>query len=261
MRKSLSKNAPDLHCHSTFSILDGLGSPEAVVNRAVELGWSAACLTEHGWMGSVPRFYKACRAAKIKPVIGCEMYVVPHDIFGVRTKETRSGSFHLSVLALSREGYENLVVWNNLSMQPENFYYRPRISIEAMIDHARWPLHHNVIMSGCMGGELCQCLSNMNGMAVAAGAFYIESMKAAFPNFYVELQHHRIDKLMDRGLIEYEDLVMREEAVQPRLIELAESMNVPVVVTNDSHFQSVSQRKAHIAMIASKFKTWRKDDT
>jgi DNA polymerase III subunit alpha len=260
MRKSLKGNAPDLHCHSTFSILDGLGSPEAVVTRAVELGWNAACLTEHGWMGSVPRFYKACRAAKIKPIIGCEMYVVPHEIFGVRDKEVRSSSHHLSVLALSREGYENLVVWNNVSMQPENFYYRPRISIDAMIESAPWPLHHNVVMSGCMGGELCQCLLNNNGMAEAAGAFYIESMKVVFPNFYVELQNHRIDKLMDRGLTEYEKIVEDERIVQPQLLGLAAATETPIIVTNDSHYQRAEQRKPHMAMIASKFQGWSKDD-
>jgi DNA polymerase-3 subunit alpha len=260
MRKTVRGNAPDLHCHSTFSILDGLGTPEAVVKRAVELGWDAACLSEHGWIGSVPRFYKACRAAKIKPVLGCEMYVVPHDIFGVRSKEVRQGSFHLTVLALSREGYENLVVWNNLSMQPENFYYRPRISIEAMVEHARWPLHHNVILSGCIGGELCQCLANNNGMAMAAAAFYVESMKAVFPNFYIELQNHHSRYLDDKNLVEYDDLIRREQIVTPQLVSLAEATDTPVILTNDSHYQSADQRKAHMAMIASKFNAWRKDD-
>jgi DNA polymerase III alpha subunit len=56
------KSPIDFHCHSTYSLLDGFGTPEDVAKRAVELGWSAACLTEHGWVGSAPAFYQACRA-------------------------------------------------------------------------------------------------------------------------------------------------------------------------------------------------------
>ena len=57
-------NVPDLHCHSTYSLNDGFGTPKQIVERAVELGWSAAAITEHGWLGSAPAFYKACVEAK-----------------------------------------------------------------------------------------------------------------------------------------------------------------------------------------------------
>ena len=82
-------------------MLDGMGTPEDIVKRARDLGWGAVGLTEHGWMGSAPSFYKAARAHKVNPVIGCEFYIVPDEILGEKGK--RAGSFHLTVLALSAE--------------------------------------------------------------------------------------------------------------------------------------------------------------
>jgi DNA polymerase III subunit alpha len=259
MRKTV--NAPDLHCHSTFSILDGMGSPEAVVKRAVELGWGAACLTEHGWMGSVPAFYKACRKHRINPILGCEMYVVPHEALGVHDKDLRSISTHLTVLALSKEGYQNLVAWNTLSMQRENFYHRPRISLEAMVDSAPWALHHNVILSGCLGSELSQLLLNSNGTALQLAQVYVEAMRTVFPNFYIEVQDHRIDKFVGRGFKAYEELLDNEAKTRAALFDVAEATDTPLVVTNDSHYQRSEQRKAHVAMMASKMNRWGKEDT
>jgi DNA polymerase-3 subunit alpha len=102
MRKSRLTNVPDFHVHSHFSILDGQGTPKQVVERAKELGWGAACLTEHGWLGSAPSFYQACRAEKINPIIGCEMYIVPENLIPEGGKKGEH-SHHLTVLALSCE--------------------------------------------------------------------------------------------------------------------------------------------------------------
>jgi DNA polymerase III subunit alpha len=250
-------NFIDLHCHSTYSTQDGMGSPKSVVERAVKLGWSAAAITEHGWMGSAFPFYKACREAGIKPILGCEMYVVPDEIFGIQSKDTRKGSFHLTVLALSFEGYQNLVAWNNVAFQRENFYYRPRISISAMLENAKWPLHHNVILSGCLGGELCSAILESNGSGLSAGAAYVEAMKIAFPNFYIEIQNHRIEKFLGVGYEAYEQLIRDEETSRRTLLKIANVTDTPIVLTNDSHLQSVKQRATHVAMRAQ---AWRQRD-
>ena len=146
----------DLHCHSTFSLLDGFGSPKAVVQRAKELKWEAVSLTEHGSLMSAPALYKAAKAEKIKPILGCELYVTPDWALGEKGKDLMPEQFHLTVLALSREGYENLVAWSTEAMQRENFYRKPRISVFRMLEIAPWPMHHNVVLSGCLGSELNQ---------------------------------------------------------------------------------------------------------
>src|SRR5262245_30599679 len=243
----------DLHCHSTFSLQDGFGTPENIIKRAVDLGWSAAAISEHGWLGSAPTFYKAAKAHGIKPILGCEFYITPDH--AERTKEYADQSFHLTVLALSAEGYANLVAWSSFSHQRENFYRKPRIAISEMVGIAPHSLHHNVILSGCLGSELCRALSN--GSSARLGQVYVEAMKAIFPNFYIEVQNHEIRKFLGRGYEAYEETVANERNMRTKLIALAEQTNTPIVVTNDSHFQTVAQRKAHIAMKAS---SWRNRD-
>jgi len=248
--------APDLHVHSTFSTYDGMGSPKAVVARAVELGWGAVALTEHGWLGSAPVLYQEAKKAGIKPIIGCEMYVTPEDDLRDGDKSVLKERRHLTVLALSFEGYQNLVTWVNASMERPLYYNGPRISVERMVDIAKWPLHHNVILSGCLGGELCQCLLHGNGNADYAAESLVGAMSVAFPNFYIEIQNHQHDKFMERGLSNYEEMVTSQAVVRDRLLDLASTLDVPVIVTNDSHYQSQDQRKAHMAMLARK--QWRR---
>lgn len=249
-------NAPDLHAHSTFSAYDGMGSPRAVVERAVELGWGGVVLTEHGHMMSAPALYREAKQAGIKPLAGVEMYVVPDHLLIDGDKEVLKERRHLTVLALNFEGYQNLVAWTSASMKRPWYYNGPRISLDKMIEIAPHGLHHNVILSGCMGGELCQCLVTLDGDAPYAAASYIEACKAAFPHFYIELQNHTHAKFLDKGLTNYEEMVATQAMMRDKLLALALDLNVPVVLTNDSHFQTTGQRKAHIAMLARK--QWRR---
>jgi len=246
---------PDLHCHSTFSLLDGFGTPKAVVARAKELGWSAVSLTEHGHLMSAPQLYKEAKAAKIKPIIGCELYVTPDWALGEKGKDVMPEQFHLTVLALSREGYENLVAWSTFGMQRENFYRKPRISVFKMVEIAPWPLHHNVVLSGCIGSELNQSILNDSDM----GEFYIEGMKMLFPHFYIEIQDHLGARYLDEQFLSYCQMIEEEEAVRTCLIELARWTETPLIFTNDSHMQRIGDRKAHVAMKASAYRN--RDDT
>lgn len=243
-------NSPDLHVHSTFSMLDGMGSPGDVVKRAKELGWGAVCLTEHGWMGSAPVLYQAARAEKINPILGCEMYIVPDDELG-NGKATMRG-YHLTVLAISAEGYHNLVTWTTFANRRENFYYNSRISLEQMVDLAPFGLHHNVVLSGCMGGELCIGLNTNGLLSPEPFVAYIDAMKTVFPNFYIEIQNHSRKKFHGKGFDGYEGMVQDEARVRERLLTLSRQTNTPVVLTNDSHFQRHDQRTAHLMMTAQK---------
>lgn len=252
---------PDLHCHSTFSSAmtagDAIGSPVVVVQRAVELGWNAVCLSEHGWLGSAPLLYKEAQKAKIKPILGCELYVTTDELHGVRGKEADGFTFHLTVLALSKEGYENLVAWTTEAMRRENYHRKPRIGIFRMAEIAIWPLHHNVVLSGCLASELSRGLEAANGNGLGIGMKYVEAMKAVFPNFYIEVWDHTVRKFLDEDYPAYLDLLDREERIRGSLIELARATDTPLVLTNDSHMQRPSDRKAHIAQKAS---AWRGRD-
>jgi DNA polymerase-3 subunit alpha len=244
----------DLHAHSMYSIYDGMGTSEGVVLRAKELGWNAACLTEHGNLMSAPSFYKECNKHNIKPILGMEAYVVPDEHLGNNSSETKK-CYHLTMLALSKEGYHNLVTWSTFSNrrdeQYQNFYGKPRISFSAMMDIAPYPLHHNVVFSGCLSGELLSFINNSNGGGWYDGSIaYLKMMQSIFPNFYIELQNHRIEKYADKGFSQYEELLKLEDNVEKCLIKLHEDTKIPLVVTNDSHLQRPSQRKSHMALKA-----------
>src|SRR3954467_3877596 len=243
---------PDLHVHSGYSTYDGMGSPEAVVDRAVELGWGAVCLTEHGWMGSAPALYKAAKAKKIKPIVGCELYVTPEETLIDGDKTVLKERRHLTVLALNIEGYQNLVRWINESMQRPAYYNGPRISLDRMADIAPHSLENNVILSGCLGGELCQCLLHLNGDSDIAAKLYLESARSLFPNFYIELQDHHLPKFYGNGLAVYDKIVEDQEQVRDQLLDYSQELDIPVILTNDSHYQVRDQRKPHMAMMARK---------
>ena len=197
---------PDLHAHSTFSSAmtsgDAVGTPKQMVERAVELGWGAVALTDHGWLGGAPSLYKEAKKAGIKPNIGCELYVTPDIAHGVRGKEVDGMTFHLTVLALSKEGYENLVVWTTEAMLRDNYHRKPRISLFRMAEIAPHGLHHNVVLSGCLASELCRTLAETNGSGLALGISYVEQMKMIFPEAtYVEVVDHEISKVHGRECV------------------------------------------------------------
>ena len=247
---------PDLHAHSTFSAAmtsgDAVGTPAQMVARAVKLGWDAVAITDHGWLGGAPSLYKEAHKAGIKPIIGCELYVTPPDLHGIRGKEVDGFTFHLTVLALSKEGYENLVAWTTEAMRRENYHRKPRISLLRMAEIAPHGLHHNVILSGCLASELSRLLSDENGHSISAGVQYVNDMRMLFPNFYIELVDHEMPKFMDdRAYPDYVDMVAREAGVREQLLEIAEITDTPLVLTNDSHMPSSKDRRSHIALKAA----------
>ena len=140
-----------LHVHTEFSMLDGLSRIEKLVARARELGMDSLAITDHGGMYGVVDFYSACKAAGIKPIIGCELYVAP----GKHTERHANDKnpYHLTVLAQNNTGYKNLmqlVTKANL----EGFYYKPRVSKELLSEHS----DGLIVLSGCPSAELSRLL-------------------------------------------------------------------------------------------------------
>jgi DNA polymerase-3 subunit alpha len=252
---------PDLHCHSTFSCAmtsgDAVGSPQAIVARAVELGWNAVAISDHGWLGGAPALYKEAKAAGIKPILGCELYVTPDYLHGVRGKEADGHTFHLTVLALSKEGYENLVAWTTEAMLRDNYHRKPRISLFRMAEIAPHDLRHNVVLSGCLASELCRTVAEANGNALALGIEYVEQMKMLFPNFYIEVVDHEVPKHVHDFNTAYLAVLEKEAQVRTSLLEIADATDTPLVVTNDSHMPSSKDRRNHVALKAA---GWRSRD-
>ena len=137
-----------LHNHTEYSLLDGASRIPAMVARAAELEMPAIALTDHGVMYGAIHFYKACKEAGIKPIIGCEVYVAPRSRL-LREGRVDRDPNHLTLLAADHEGYLNLMRLCTVG-QMEGMYYKPRIDKEILAEHSKGL----IALSGCLQGEV-----------------------------------------------------------------------------------------------------------
>jgi len=209
-----SANFVHLHVHTEYSLLDGAARIEQVVGRAAELGMPALAITDHGVMYGVLDFYKACRKAGIKPLLGCEVYVAPHKRTD-RTSGRVESNNHLVLLAANNQGYRNLIRLVSLAFV-EGFYYKPRVDKELLREY-----HDGLIaLSGCLAGEIPEHLLAGNlEAAVAAAAEYRDIFGTE--NFFLEIQDHGLND---------------QRTIKDGLWQVHDRTGVPLVATNDVHY-------------------------
>ena len=138
-----------LHVHTEYSLLDGSNKIKEYVKRVKELGMDSAAITDHGVMYGVIDFYKACKEAGIKPIIGCEVYVAPGSRFDREQGAGDDRYYHLILLAENNKGYANLMRIVSRSFT-EGYYYKPRVDEELLRE-----FHEGIIASSaCLAGEI-----------------------------------------------------------------------------------------------------------
>lgn len=123
-----------LHLHTLYSTLDGSNRPKELAKYIKSLGMSSVAITDHGVMGGCVEFYKACKKEGVKPILGMEGYVTD-DQDDLPKELRKKDNYHLVLVAMNREGYENLL-WMASNAALHNFYYRPRISKEVLASHS-----------------------------------------------------------------------------------------------------------------------------
>jgi len=202
-----------LHNHSEYSLLDGLSKLKPMVERTRELGMDALAITDHGALYGAINFYKICKEAGIKPIIGCEIYIAQgsrHE----RTVEDKDYN-HLILLAKNITGYRNLMKIVSIS-QLEGFYYKPRTDIK-LLDEYREGL---ICLSSCLNGYVSEPL--MTGHEAEAVKRALKLRDIYGEDFYLELQRHpNIDD---------------QEKLNQKLIEISKKHALPIVATNDNHY-------------------------
>ncbi len=210
-----------LHVHTQYSLLDGAIRLEKLFPRLAELKMNAVAITDHGNMFGAIDFYQRARAAGVKPIIGCEVYVA-----GARGMADRTAreDYHLILLAYNLAGYQNLTYLVSKAYL-EGFYYHPRIDKDLL----RGRTQGLIALSACLSGELA-CHLKCGRMDAAREA--ARSYAALFePDcYYLELQHN--------GLPD-------QDAVNAALKEIARTENLPLVATNDCHYLSEHDARAH----------------
>jgi DNA polymerase-3 subunit alpha len=215
-----------LHLHTEYSLLDGACDLYKLCNRVAEMGQKSVAMTDHGNIYGAVHFFDAAKKAGVKPILGCELYVCKAEDH--RAQVPGDHYNHLLVLAESEEGYRNLVrITSEASLH--GFYRKPRISKKYLAEHAKGL----VGLSGCLSGELCEELvANRYERARDVANQYQDIFGRG--NFYLEIQ--------DQGL-------PVERRIQKGLFQLEKELDIPLVLTNDSHYLCGEDHEAHDVML------------
>ena len=217
-----------LHTHTEYSLLDGSNKIKNYIERVKELGMNSAAITDHGNMYGVIEFYKTAKAADIKPVIGCEVYVAPGSRFEREASHGDDRYYHLILLAENNQGYANLMKIVSIGYI-EGYYYRPRVDFETLQKY-----HEGLIcMSACLAGEINRYISR---------GFYEEAKAVAKRyqdcfgknNFFLELQDHGIPE---------------QKRVNQQLMRMSQELGIELVCTNDVHYTYASDVEAHDVLL------------
>ncbi len=203
-----------LHLHSEYSLLDGACRIDGLMDRLKELGQTAVAITDHGVMYGCIDFYKAAKAAGVKPIIGCEVYVARRRMED-RVHGIDNDPYHLVLLCKDRTGYENLCYLVSEAFT-NGFYGKPRVDLDLLRKH-----HEGLIaLSACLAGGIPQYLMNED---YEGAKKYALTMADIFgpDHFYLELQDHGIDE---------------QRPVNQGVQRLARETGLPLVVTNDAHY-------------------------
>ena len=214
-----------LHVHSEYSLLDGLGRVKKLVAEAKRLGQPALALTDHGAMHGAIEFFRTCRDAEIKPIVGIEAYqTVWGRPMGGRDPQFDRENYHLLLLAKNMTGYRNLLKIASHS-QTNGYYYKPRVDHDFLAAHAEGL----ICSSGCLGAEVPQLL--MQGKqkeAYERFGWYADVFGKE--NFYIELQEHSIPELIE---------------VNKQLVPWADKFGVQLLATNDVHYVREDDASPH----------------
>ncbi len=212
-----------LHVHSHYSLLDGATRIEGMIARAKQWNMPSVAITDHGNLFGAVEFYNAARKAGIKPILGCEAYLAFGDR---RQKEPVEGKemYHLLLLAMNREGYQNLVRLSTIAYT-EGFYRKPRIDKEVLREFSSGLL----CTSTCIGGEIPQTLMNRDRAAAEDMAkTYLEIFGP--DRFFMEIQDHQMPE---------------QKTLNPELIDMARRLGVATIATNDVHYLDHADYEAH----------------
>ncbi len=224
-----------LHNHSHYSLLDGAATIEGLVQSAVANNMPAVALTDHGVMFGAIEFYKTAKKAGVKPIIGCEVYIVTKgsrfdkevDSQSVKEGRGRGIYHHLVLLAKNHTGYRNLMTLVSLG-HTEGFYYKPRIDMELLRKYS----DGLVALSACPSGVVSYHLVNGNwDEARSTAGMFKEIFRE---DFYLEIQDHSLEK---------------EKYILEGMPKLSKDLGIKLIATNDVHYIKSDHSIAHNVML------------
>ncbi len=210
-----------LHVHSDNSILNGVIKVEKIVKTAHEYEMPAVALTDNGTMYPTFSFFSKCKGEGVKPIFGCQVNVAPRTRFDKEAKKDEKTT-ELVVLAKHREGYINLIRLVSKG-HLEGFYYKPRVDKDLIKE-----LHDGlIVLSGGENSEIFRhFLLGNNEQAKEVAQWYKDIFGE---DFYIEIQRTGIHA---------------QEIVNPKLIDLARELDIPIVATNNVYYAKQEDAEA-----------------
>ncbi len=217
-----------LHVHTDYSLLDGCSRIDKLTARAAELGMPALAITDHGNLFGLPQFARACEKQGIKPLLGCEIYLVWDHALTERPERSRHKIHHMGLLAQSFEGYRNLTRMVS-EAHLHGMYYRPRVDRDCLARHSDGLIG----FSGCMQGVIPQALLRQDFEAARqACGIFVDIFTPE--RFFIELQDHGIDG---------------QSTLNTDLLKLAREFDLKVVASNDVHYVQSDDCAPHDSLL------------
>jgi len=228
----MSRDCAHLHVHSEYSLLDGACKIDALAARAAEFGQPALGLTDHGVMNGAVELYKACKGHGIKPIVGCEVYVVDDHLARVPGKLER---FHLTLLAADAAGYRNLVKLSSAGFLEGYQRGKPSVDMAQLATHGEGL----IALTGCLSSRFCQHLiAERPGEARTHAQELMEAVGR--DNVYFEVQKN--------GLAV-------QDHCNEEIVRIASELGRPLVGTGDVHYLRREDFDHHAALLCVQTKS------
>ncbi len=213
-----------LHVHSHFSLLDGLSKPEQIAERCKEIGASACALTDHGNIAGAIKFYSCMKKSKIKPILGCELYICEFDP-SIKDPSTNRSLSHLVVLAKNYKGWKDLIKIVSKSNSPDFYYHKPRLDLKNIKALNNGNL---IAITGHLGSTLADVILDgyeLKPNWLELGIDHVLNLKDVFHDL-VFLEAQLIDK----------DNLPVQIILTDAIREIGKSTNTKVICTPDAHY-------------------------
>jgi DNA polymerase-3 subunit alpha len=220
-----------LHVHSEYSLLDGACKIDALAARAAAFEQPALGLTDHGVMNGSVELFKACRKHGIKPLLGCEVYVVDDH----RNREGKAERNHLTLLAENAVGYRNLVKLSSAGFLDGLHRGKPGVDLELMQRHAEGI----IVMTGCLASRFCQRLVHDRPEEARA---HVDELMQVFgrEQVYFEVQKNGIAD---------------QDKANAGIVRIAREVGRPLVGTGDVHYLRKEDYHHHTALLCVQTKS------
>ncbi|MFV0445665.1 MAG: DNA polymerase III subunit alpha [Planctomycetaceae bacterium] len=227
-----------LHCHTHYSLLDGANRIPDLLDKVKSLGMDSCAITDHGNLYGALEFYQTAKAKGVNPILGYEAYIAPGHRGDRSASRMKDASYHLTLLAMNRKGFQNLTQLASKAYL-EGYYYKPRIDKEILEQHNEGL----ILLSGCASSELSRTLLAEDwDKAENLVKWYSELFG---DRFYMEIQ--------DGG-------VEIQQSCAAATIELANRMGLPLVATNDAHYLCQDDAESHDVLLCVNTKSFRSDE-